>query len=209
MGKTPVSTCRPARTTGAANASVTLKISLILTTQGGSRDGASGNSPRQLKKKRVRESGHSSSAAALEPAGSSLFRFGPAPSSDLPLHSDGCVICYESPWYHRHRAPSKHARGPTPAQTKPLPPQDAGRPLMKAHLPGSGARLLLAELGPQLPLADPTPGTSTAKAHRTGVPDSPLRGQAERCLGVGPRGLHGDPYTQPHSQGGAEERGLV
>lgn len=51
MGKTPVSTCRPARTTGAANASVTLKISLILMTQGGSRDGASGNSPRQLKKK--------------------------------------------------------------------------------------------------------------------------------------------------------------
>ena len=57
---------------------------------------------------------------------------------------------------------------------------------MKAPLPGSGARLLLAE--------------PTARPHRTGVPDCPPRGQAERCLGVGPPGLHGDPYTQPRSR---------
>ena len=70
--------------------------------------------------------------------------------------------------------------------TKLLPPRDAGKPRMKAHLPGSGSHLLLAE---------PAPGTSTARPHRTGVPDCPPRGQAERCSGVDPRGLHGDLST--------------
>ena len=78
---------------------------------------------------------------------------------------------------------------------------------MKAPLPGSGACLLLAEQGPQLPRAEPTPGTSTAGPHRTGVPDCPPSGQAERCLGVGPPGPHGDPYTQPHSQGRSRSEG--
>ena len=78
---------------------------------------------------------------------------------------------------------------------------------MKAPLPGSGACLLLAEQGPQLPRAEPTPGTSTARPHRTGVPDCPPSGQAERCLGVGPPGPHGDPYTQPHSQGRSRSEG--
>ena len=78
---------------------------------------------------------------------------------------------------------------------------------MKAPLPGSGACLLLAEQGPQLPRAEPTPSTSTAGPHRTGVPDCPPSGQAERCLGVGPPGPHGDPYTQPHSQGRSRSEG--
>ena len=88
---------------------------------------------------------------------------------------------------------TRRARPPDP--TKLLPPRDVGRPWMKAHLPGSGSHLLLAE---------PAPGTSTARAHRTGVPDCPPRGQAERCSGVGPGGLHGDPST---SRGRSRSKG--
>lgn len=82
-GRAPVSTRRPARTTAAAGAPVILKIPPTLTTQRGSRDRASGNSPRQLKT-RVRESGHTSSAAARRGQG--------VHGSDLDqLHLQACL----------------------------------------------------------------------------------------------------------------------